>query len=152
MKVGIVGAEAAKFTAAGEAEARRVIRALLDRREVTHMVSGGCHLGGADIYAEEIARELGVEPLIFKPRTLSWASGYKPRNLQIAEAADELHNIVVERLPASFTGMRFPVCYHCEGRPTPPHVKSGGCWTAWRARERGKPIQFHIVRNLEDAP
>lgn len=150
-RVGIVGHEAAKFTPQSEAEARGIIRDLL-AHEVEAMVSGGCHLGGADIYAEEEARALGVAPSVHLPRTLGWP-GYKARNLKIADDATEVHVIVVDALPASYRGMRFDYCYHCRGRldshrePIPEHVKSGGCWTAWRAVERGKPAFWHVVRN-----
>lgn len=30
---------------------------------------------------------------------------------------------------------KFTPCYHCGDR-NPPHVKSGGCWTAWKCKER----------------
>jgi hypothetical protein len=43
--------------------------------------------------------------------------------------------INVIALPDSYRGRRFDGCYHCLTR-NPPHIKSGGCWTAWRAKSR----------------
>lgn len=154
--VGIVGAEAAKFTDYGEAQAKVIIWNLLT--EGVKLSSGHCHLGGIDIWAEEIAAITGgLDPsLIFVPMTLHWKDGYEPRNKQIAEASDEVHNIVVDRYPPKFSGMRFPCCYHCvklerkKVHPFVPHVKSGGCWTAWYAEEKlGKKSYWHIVSNYE---
>lgn len=153
--IGIVGHEAAKFTAEGRRRARSLIAELLSDGEVL-LSSGHCHLGGVDIFAEEIARELGAfrEELIFPPKDLSWSDGYKPRNIQIAEASDVVHNIVVDRLPASYTGMRFSVCYHCikssrKSSGIRSHIKSGGCWTAWYAKEAlGKPAYWHVIENI----
>lgn len=56
-RIGIIGHEAAKFTEAGEREAKRIIRVLLDA--ALTLVSGGCHLNGVDIWAEEIADKIG---------------------------------------------------------------------------------------------
>lgn len=137
MNVGIVGHEAAKFTRAQEQQAREIIRGLLADPAAV-MVSGHCHLGGVDIWAEQEADRLGREKLVFAPRTQSWEHGYKPRNLLIAQASDIVHCIVVRRLPERYTGMRFGYCYHCK---TADHVKSGGCWTALRCRAR----QWHVI-------
>jgi hypothetical protein len=144
--VGIVGAEAAKFTTLGEQRARHVIRSILTEPWVDLLVSGGCHLGGADIYAEEEADELGIPKRIHKPARLSWEAGFKPRNILIATDAHIVHNIVVDQLPASYKGMRFTLCYHCKGEHG-EHVKSGGCWTAKYAEKLGKPAAWHLIRN-----
>lgn len=139
MRTGIVGHEAKKFTAATEATAREVIRDIL--KDSSLMVSGGCHLGGIDIWAEEEADALSIAKLIHLPKELSWANGFKPRNLAIARDSDIVHCIVVAAYPPNYYGMRFDSgCYHCLGR-NPPHVKSGGCWTAWRCPKH----QWHII-------
>ncbi len=138
MRVGIVGHEAAKFTEATEAEARRIIRALL--KDAAVMVSGHCHLGGVDIWAEEEADALGVQKLVFPPKILKWDGGYKQRNLLIAEHSDVVHCLVVAAYPPGYFGMRFSACYHC-GEETPIHIKSGGCWTAKRA----KVGRWHVI-------
>lgn len=149
MRIGIIGHEAAKFTPETEQEARRIIRNLLAAVDPhsSVVVSGACHLGGIDIWAEEAADALGREKLIFPPKTRAWATGYKPRNIQIAEASDVVHCIVVAALPASYTGMRFDFCYHCN---TDAHVKSGGCWTAKYAEKLGKPARWHVVGGISD--
>jgi hypothetical protein len=140
VNVGIVGHEAAKFGSSAEAAAKLVIRELLAPADAV-LVSGHCHLGGIDIWAEEIAIETGrYDPkLIHPPATTAWENGYKPRNLLIARDSDVVHCLVVDRLPPTWTGMRFPLCYHCG---TKDHVKSGGCWTA----KRGKVGMWHIIQ------
>jgi hypothetical protein len=140
VKVGIVGHEAAKFTPETEAAARRIIRGLL-ADPAAICVSGECHLGGVDIYAKEEALAMGRGYIPFPPQTYAWP-GYKERNLQIAAESDVVHVIVVRELPPTYRGMRFKVCYHCG---TSDHVKSGGCWTALRAMERGKRGEWHVV-------
>jgi hypothetical protein len=143
--VGIVGSEAAKFTDATEAEAKRIIYAILNRPEVTGLSSGACHLGGVDAWAEQIATDMGLRTYIFPPKTRQWEpNGYKERNLQIVEASDEVHCITVKVLPEKYQGMRWETCYHCHGRVS-DHVKSGGCFTAWQAYKQGKKTQWHII-------
>jgi hypothetical protein len=139
MRIGIVGHEAAKFTPATESAARRIIQGLLQEPE-TIMVSGHCHLGGIDIWAEEEAATLRRGTVIFPPLTRRWSDGYMPRNVQIAETADVVHCLVVKTYPATYTDFRFDYCYHCHTRT---HVKSGGCWTAKRAQGLGKPAFWH---------
>lgn len=142
MRVGIVGAEAAKFSPGAAHRAKELIRSLLHPGDV--VVSGGCHLGGVDIWAVALAAERGLPPpIVHLPKVRSWAEGYKPRNLLIARDAEILHNIVVDVLPDGFTGMRFAYCYHC-GKMA-QHVKSGGCWTAKQAQRLGKPAVWHVI-------
>jgi len=131
--VGIVGHEAAKFTPETEAAAKKIIRDLLTPEDAV-LVSGGCHLGGIDIWAEEIADELGREKVIFRPEALRWGApgGYRERNEAIARTSDVVYCIVVKKLPEDFRGRRHTVCYHCG---TTTHVKSGGCWTAKKAAQ-----------------
>ncbi|MGH9257021.1 MAG: hypothetical protein ACRD3C_20875 [Vicinamibacterales bacterium] len=158
--VGIVGAEEAKFTTAGQVEARALIARLLEPDGAV-LVSGGCHLGGVDIWAEEeydalLALESRPESVIHPPAVHAWAQGYKPRNLLIARDSTVVHNITVARYPAGYAGMRFAVCYHCErrfrktDRRSPPHVKSGGCWTAYEAEKMGKRAHWHVISNKEE--
>jgi hypothetical protein len=146
--VGIVGHEAAKFTPGMESLARATIWKILeDCAEPLTVISGGCHLGGIDVWAMQEARLLGFTTMEFKPQTLSWEHGYKPRNIQIAEWSAILHVIVVKDYPPGFTGMTFtrkvagggvkPFCYHCKSFR---HVKSGGCWTGKYAQRLGKPV------------
>jgi hypothetical protein len=141
--VGIVGSEGAKFTALGERHARNYIRSLLARPDVVAVSSGHCHLGGIDIWAEEVADELELEKLIFPPKFRGWEA-YKKRNLQIARASTEVHCITIATYPPHYDGMRFDFCYHCG---TDEHVKSGGCWTVKQARRMGKSGFVHVIRD-----
>ena len=135
-KIGIVGHEAKKFTPETEFEARAIILSLLSLNDI--LVSGGCHLGGIDIWAEEIADAMALEKEIYLPAINQWEGGYKQRNLKIANASDIVHCIVVADYPEGYNGMKFDYCYHCH---TSDHIKSGGCWTAKRA----KKALWHII-------
>lgn len=155
--VGIVGAEAAKFSAAAEEGARGIIKMLLEPPGRV-LVSGGCHLGGIDIWAEEEYaalpdRAARPDPIIHLPATREWSTGYGPRNERIAQTCHEIHNIVVDRYVEGFRGRTFPICYHCARRfrehpeygQASTHVKSGGCWTAYRAEQLGKQATWYVV-------
>lgn len=142
MNIGIVGHEAAKFTKETEQEARSIICGLLLPVDAV-LVSGHCHLGGIDIWAEEEANSLGRSKIIFAPKVNSWQYGYKPRNIDIAITSDIVYSIVISSLPPEYRGMRFSSCYHCK---TSDHVKSGGCWTAHYAKKLGKPAIWHIIK------
>jgi hypothetical protein len=107
MIVGIVGAEAAKFTAETEEKARFIIRNIYAREEVTGMSSGACHLGGIDIWAEEQTATLSklFAKFIFPAEILTWTGyagqdGFKERNEKIARISDEVHCITVRELPS----------------------------------------------------
>jgi len=139
MILGIVGHEAKKFTAKTEQTCREVIVHLL-AHDVTCVVSGGCHLGGVDIYAVEEAKKLGIPFIEHRPVTLQWSGGYRERNIKIAEDSDKVICIVVKEYPQEYRGMRFNYCYHCG---TDQHIKSGGCWTARYAGKIGK--QYEII-------
>lgn len=144
MIAGIVGSEASKFTDVTMIKAIKIITEIMADPLVTFVSSGHCHLGGIDIWAEDIAKALGKydSKYIFPPRNLGWQTGYKPRNIQIAEASDVVHCITLKELPPSYNGMRFPKCYHCN---TNDHVKSGGCWTVRYAMKLGKEGVWHII-------
>lgn len=141
MIVGIVGSEAVKFTPETERLAKREIRLILSWSNVVGYSSGHCHLGGVDIWTEEIGNGLGLKPYVYSPYILSW-EGYKRRNIEIAKTSDELHCITVKKLPDGYTGMKFPYCYHCK---TNDHIKSGGCWTLKYAEKLGKKVFWHII-------
>lgn len=144
MKVGIIGHAADKFTEVTERSAKMIIRELLNPGDI--LVSGGCHLEGVDIWAEEIAKELGCYDLdhIHLPKIHRWEGGYKQRNLKIARDSDIVHVIVVAEYPPEYRGRRFKICYHCH---TDDHVKSGACWTGKKALKLGKPVIWHIIDN-----
>ena len=146
MIVGIVGSEEIKFTAVGRAEAQAAIQSILTDEQATEVVSGACHLGGVDAWAAVIGNVMGLRVTEFPPKNRSWETGYKPRNLQIAQRSDVVYCITVKRLPDSYRGMKFALCYHCG---TSDHVKSGGCWTMKQAEKLGKRGQLIVVENAE---
>ena len=137
MRLGIVGHAQEKFTPKTEAQAREAIWLSIQAYDPTHVVSGHSPMGGVDLYAEEQAEKMGIPTLIYAPTSHRWdgPGGFKERNLRIAADSDVVLVVVVRDLPPEFAGMRFNGCYHCGDR-NPPHVKSGGCWTAWRARSQ----------------
>lgn len=149
MRIGIVGAEAAKFTPETEKKAKDNIRGIIlansSLTKADAVVSGQCHLGGIDLWAVEIARDMGLSVIEYPAHWHTWVYGYRPRNIKIAKASDKVYCITLRFLPDSYTGMRFHHCYHCN---TPPehHVKSGGCWTMKFAQNvLHKPTQLIII-------
>lgn len=143
MNIGIVGHEEAKFDDVTEESAKDLIRFILwGHNEKPTVVSGGCHLGGVDIWAEKTADRVGLPKKIHLPKNQRWETGYKPRNLLIAQDSDIVHVILVKEYPLEYVGMRFPLCYHCG---TTDHIKSGGCWTARQAMLMGKPAVWHVI-------
>jgi hypothetical protein len=144
MIVGIVGSEAAKFTEIGKSRAQTAILEIFTRTRATAVVSGSCHLGGIDQWAAEAGFLIGIKVIEFPPKEQSWTFGYKPRNIQIANASDEVYCITVDKLPPFYTGMRFDYCYHCKTRD---HVKSGGCWTMKYAKKIGKQTKLVVIKN-----
>jgi len=137
--IGIVGSEGKKFTADTERKARDLIRSLI--KGAAMVVSGGCHLGGVDIWAVEEAASMGIPFEEHLPRFLGWTA-YRERNILIAERSTRVVCITVKHLPGDYDGMRFKYCYHCQ---TDGHVKSGGCWTMKYARGLGKPGETMVV-------
>lgn len=150
MIVGIVGVEQAKFTPETEARARAYIRRLIEHPDCTGVTSGECHLGGVDIFAHEIADEVGKPFIPHPPAVLTWKGargqdGFEARNLKIARDADLLVCITVKTLPETYDGMRFPGgCYHCK-TPLESHIKSGGCWTMHQAAKLGKRTKLVVL-------
>jgi hypothetical protein len=142
MRWGIVGSEQAKFTSITEAKARQEIKCLLGPND--SVISGECHLGGIDIYAKEIALELGLEYIGYPPMKLQWEGGYKQRNIQIAQNSDIVVCITVRRLPSSYKGMKFNQCYHCPA-DSEEHIKSGGCWTMKVAKSLRKDTRLIVI-------
>lgn len=140
MKLGIVGHAEEKFTDKTREIAKQKIRIFVKQVKPNLIISGRSPMGGVDIYAEEIAKELGIPTRIFEPKQKRWDApyGYKARNLDIAKHSDLVLCVVVKELPEGFDGMKFNCCYHClkHSNPPPPHVKSGGCWTAWQCKRQ----------------
>ena len=137
MNLGIVGHAADKFDTRTRLLACDAIMGLIAVKEATCVVSGRSPMGGVDVWAEALALYMGVETLIHPPTVNRWDApgGFRDRNLAIARDSDLVVVVVVRHLPEGYTGRRFDGCYHCKGR-VPEHVKSGGCWTAWKAKAR----------------
>jgi hypothetical protein len=150
VRLAIVGSEAAKFTPETEAIARLRIRQMCDRWHVTEIDSGDCHLGGIDRWAAEEATVRGIALREFPAAVHRWSGpgGYQERNLLIAHRCTHAVCITLARLPESYTGMRFKLCYHCG---TDEHVKSGGCWTVKKARELGKPGRIIVIEEPHES-
>lgn len=140
LAIGVVGSEGAKFTLGTEVLAREAIRRAI--RGFGLVVSGACHLGGIDIWAIEEAKKLGILTKEFAPTQRHW-EGYKARNMLIAKNSDRLLCITVQKLPSTYRGMKFPLCYHCG---TSDHIKSGGCWTVKYAAKLGKPGRVIVIK------
>lgn len=154
MKIAIVGHEEEKFTESGEFRAlihiAKILKYTYEMTPVT-LVSGGCHLGGIDIWAEQFADRALIPKIIFKPQRLTWKSkagqmGFEERNLKIASECDVLYCLAVDRLADKYKGMKFSSCYHCNKNN---HVKGGGCWTMKKAAALGKPTHLIIIPNEE---
>jgi len=152
MKVGIIGNAADKFTPDTEWKAREMIGKILKGAEDPILISGHCPMGGVDIFAEEIADNLGIPKDIKEPKVKCWDDGkggygFKARNLDIAQTSDELHIILVKEYPPNYKKQRFSYCYHCRkmGRNATDHVKSGACWTAMQALKLGKKVEWHYI-------
>lgn len=160
MKIAIVGAQESKWTVEQKEKAREKIKEILlsylrrinpriskrfDERcwtevEFTNeiailtIISGHCPKGGVDIWVEEIADELGISKIIYKPEINSWKDqygisnqkyapkwktllmGYKSRNEQIARTCNILYDI------------------------EPKGKRSGGTWTLEYAKGLGKEV------------
>jgi hypothetical protein len=142
MRLGIVGSEGAKFSDQARARCQEEIEFLLWANQATGVVSGGCHLGGVDLWAAEIGLRMGLEVQEFLPKERNW-EGYKARNILIAENSDEVICLTVSSLPPGFReGGWERYCYHCG---TDEHIKSGGCWTTKHARKLGKPGRTIVI-------
>ena len=150
--LGIVGAEAAKFTPRTEAAARQAIRSAIHAFHASLVISGRSPLKGIDWWAIEEAEQMipPVETREYPAGVHTWGSvkgvdGFMARNLKIARNSDVVMCIVVQQLPPDYRGMEFPNgCYHCH---TPPedHIKSGGCWTMWQAAKLGKKTALVVI-------
>ena len=160
MNIGIIGAEEKKFTELTKHATTLKIEHIINQYPADDkptIVSGHCHLGGVDIWAEEIAKDRGIPTLIFPPKIHAWEGGYKQRNIQIAEASDVIYVIVVSELPPGIPPDPWNKngCYHCANRWKTgklqsgfqkKHVKSGACWTAWYAIETlGKEAHWIVI-------
>ena len=156
IKIAIIGHASDKFNQITRRSAHSIIAGILEDYRPCILISGGCPMGGIDIWAEEMADKKGIEKIIYRPKYTQWdpdvntygkdAYGFKARNLDIARNCDVLYNIVVRTWPENYRGTKYND-YHCAGKNMDkhPHVKSGGCWTLWEAYKQGKEVHFIII-------
>ena len=145
MNIAFIGHEERKFTPRTQEAAIQEMQRILRVTEQPTIVSGRCHLGGIDIWAEELADRLSIPKVIYPAVVHQWdgggQDGYKQRNIKIAFKADVVVVLVVATLPPGYPPDKWNrgPCYHCAKRASdvgrPRHVKSGACWTAWYAVE-----------------
>ena len=121
IKLAIVGSSRASPNAVHTI--RRCIKQFVEEHpnDIIEVVSGGAD--GADDIGITVAEELDLQTKVFPPASNDW-NGFKARNLQIAEYADEIISCARE-LEAGRTK-----CYHCEkaGKDS-NHEKTAGCYT-----------------------
>ena len=155
MKVGIVGPQENKWLPFQSNRVKQAITTILWQyqfdKELT-MVSGGCPLGGVDIWAEEVAKERGIDTDIIKPDINEWEDryateyenpyipvpilkGFKSRNIAIAKDSDVVY-CLVPKMTLSF------FCKHCWEYG---HPSNGGCWTMKFAKKIGKETHLVII-------
>ena len=116
-KLAIVGSA----SLAGNKEAVRIIRKVLDRWNPELVISGGAV--GIDTMAIDIDEELGLDTWVFLPKAKNWINGYRPRNLKIANACDALIRIV-----------------------SSDSKTYGSGWTRDRASEMGKHTEEYVIK------
>ncbi len=148
-KIAIVGPEESKWNPKQIFQAKQEIFSILlanDKNyDVATLVSGRCHKGGVDIWAEGIAKNLEIQTEIYPAEVHQWTDeididgikwkGFRSRNIQIAEACDILYCIVPKTSGKIY-------CKHCNalGHPT-----NGGCWTMRHAAMLGKKTELIII-------
>lgn len=98
----------------------QIIRRVIAHYRPTEIVSGGAK--GVDTHAADIALELGISVVVFRPKIAKWEGGYKERNLQIATYCDRLVRIAYKDSKTYGSG-----------------------WTRDRAAEMGKPTEEYVV-------
>ena len=188
IRIAIGGCEESKWTNSQKVDAKEEIKAILwewERRisqtesisygealAVIVLVSGHCPKGGVDIWAEEIADEIGIKKEIYPAEVNQWndkiehkktnniwvsykLKGFRSRNIQIAEACDVLCCIVpwvnIEALdnihedeppPFPITLSKNQYCIHCKQIG---HPTNGGCWTMKYAKKLGKETHLVVI-------
>ena len=138
MKVAIVGSEEKYWYAEQKEQVKEEIFRILylwDGPLPTRatLVSGHCPKGGVDIWAEQVAEELGLERIIYKPQIKQWydkgeLKGYRSRNIMIAEECDVLYDI--EPYRDDNLGYR----------------RSGGTWTLQYAQKLSKEVHLVVIK------
>lgn len=146
--IGIVGSGRDKFTEDGYTKAYLQVGQIINSFKPEQICSGNSPLKGIDYLVKQLTPpDRYIE---YSPKVNQWESGYKQRNLKIAESRI-VFCIVANEYPIDYKGIKFPICYHCskhEGfKNHPSHIKSGGCWTAYKAIEKGNTAQWIVIQN-----
>jgi hypothetical protein len=116
MRLAIVGSREAAF-----ADVQPIIIKYIEKLKPELIISGGAE--GVDSFAVKVAEQRAIQTLVFLPQITRWSgasigkTGFKERNMQIAETCDSLLRIVSKR-----------------------STSYGSGWTRDRARELGKNI------------
>ena len=161
MKIAIVGAEESKWTKEQkkkvQAEIRLVFYQWLDTADMyggeTILISGGCHRGGVDIWAEEVADNLGINKMVFPAEIYQWGDGSEclccgeiipftseEKITEHTKARGGTWNNT-KRLKG-YRSRNIQIAEACDilYNFEPEGVRSGGRWTLGHANMLGKPV------------
>lgn len=103
----------------GDARVTALINDALDRYAPALLISGGCV--GVDRMAVEAADLRGIKWREYLPAVENWEQGYKPRNIDIAEACDYLVRIASRKSKSYGSGFTRDWAARL-GKPTEEHV------------------------------
>ena len=89
MNLAVVGSRSLKDNELAKEDAKKLIRGAIIALSTNKIISGGAN--GPDTWAEEVAKDMGIEVLVFKPdwKTYGKGAGYR-RNYDIVKNADHI--------------------------------------------------------------
>ena len=148
----IIGHGQDKFTPVLTVMAQDIIKTLVEKHKGDIILSGNSPCGGVDLWAMQEGLKHGRydDACHYAPNHSHWdcgkpdCFGFKARNIKLAEMADFMYIIVVDQLPPNYRGRVYPRCYHCH-KTRPHHIKSGACWTGWKAVAIGKKVVKWLI-------
>jgi hypothetical protein len=164
LKIAIVGPQEDKWTEELKVKAKMFIEQLLyEQLKINEVivVSGHCPKGGVDIWAEDIAKKLGIDTDIFIPEVNQWDDryptevenpyiphkmliGYKSRNMAIAKDCNILYCIVPNM--NKFKVFNDTPMYYCKHCRQWGHPSNGGCWALKYCKDKlGKETKLVII-------